>query len=200
MPILYEGRVATQIVGRDITQRKKAERTIQFMAFKDSLTRLPNRHMFRQHLNKVLIHDKDQMFAVMFIDLDRFKIIIFLENMDKEKVTQVAQRLLIEFTMPFQIDCQDFFVTPSIGISIYPTDGADEETLTKNADTAMYLAKERGKNNYQFYTPNLLGVSFRKMELENGLRKALEHNELMIYYQPLRNRIFFIELLEAPSD
>lgn len=223
MPILYEGRLARQVVGRDITQRKKAEKTIQFMAYYDALTGLSNRYRFRQHLNEVLAQKRNQMLAVLFLDLDRFKIIndtkghtigdillqkvaqrlegavqndgmvsrqggdefiILLEDIDKEKVAQVAQRLLDEFSNPIAINQQEYFVTPSIGISIYPTDGNDEETLIKHADTAMYLAKERGKNNFQFYTSHLIGLSSRKMELENGLRKALEQNELMIYYQP----------------
>lgn len=223
MPILYEGRPARQLVGRDITQRKKAEKTIQFMAYHDALTGLPNRYKFRQHLNEVLIQKENQMLAVLFLDLDRFKIIndtkghttgdlllqkvakrleetiqndgmvsrqggdefiILLEDTDKEKMTRVAQRLLDEFSNPITINHQEYFVTTSIGISIFPTDGEDEETLIQLADTAMYLAKERGKNNFQFYTSQLIGLSSRKMELENGLRKALEQNELIIYYQP----------------
>jgi diguanylate cyclase (GGDEF)-like protein/PAS domain S-box-containing protein len=223
MPILYEGRLARQVVGRDITQRKKAEKTIQFMAYHDALTRLPNRYKFRQHLNEVLSQKRNQMLAVLFLDLDRFKIIndtkghttgdlllqkvgkrleetvqhdgmvsrqggdefiILLEDVNKEKTTQVAQRILDEFSNPIVINHQEYFITPSIGISIYPTDGDDEETLIQLADTAMYLAKERGKNNFQFYTSQLIGLSSRKMELENGLRKALEQDELTIYYQP----------------
>jgi diguanylate cyclase (GGDEF)-like protein/PAS domain S-box-containing protein len=223
MSILYEGRPAQQVVGRDISERKKSEKTIQFMAFYDGLTGLPNRNRFRQHLNEVLSHQKDQMAAVLFLDLDRFKIIndtkghstgdlllqsvakrlekavqndgmvsrqggdefiILLEDIDKEKATQVAQRIIDEFSNPLELDHQEFFVSTSIGISMYPMDGEDEETLLKHADTAMYLAKENGKNNYQFYTSLLNDHSSRKMELENSLRKALELNQLVLYYQP----------------
>ncbi|WML50573.1 EAL domain-containing protein [Neobacillus sp. PS3-34] len=223
MPILYEGRVARQIVGRDITQRKKTEKTIQYMAYYDALTGLPNRNMFRQHLNEALKKLNNGMLAVLFLDLDRFKIIndtkghtigdlilqivakrlknavqeegmvsrqggdefiILLENIDKVKVIQLAQRILAEFSYPIEINQQEFFVTPSIGISLSPTDGDDEETLIKHADTAMYLAKERGKNNFQFYTSQLHGLSSRKMELENGMRKALEQNQFVLFYQP----------------
>jgi diguanylate cyclase (GGDEF)-like protein/PAS domain S-box-containing protein len=223
MPILYEGRHAMQLVGRDITERKKAEKTIQYMAYNDDLTGLPNRYMFWKQLHNLLQQKTDQMVAVLFLDLDRFKIIndtqghttgdillqevarrlkksihkeglvsrqggdefiIYLEDTSKDKAAHVAQRLLGEISRPIEINSQEYYVTPSIGISIYPTDGADEDTLIKHADTAMYLAKERGKNNFQFYTPELLGASSRKMELENGLRKALEQNELMIHYQP----------------
>lgn len=220
--IFYEGRFAVQVVGRDITERKQAEKTIQNMAYFDSLTGLPNRNRFRHHLNEALKQHADQMLAVLFLDLDRFKIIndtkghtvgdvilqkvanrlemavqnegfvsrqggdefiILLEDIDKEKTTKLAKQILNEFSYPLEVNNQEFYVTPSIGISIFPIDGMDEETLIKNADTAMYQAKERG-NNFCFYSSNLNGISIRKMELENGLRKALEQEQLMLYYQP----------------
>jgi diguanylate cyclase (GGDEF)-like protein/PAS domain S-box-containing protein len=223
MPILYEGRLARQIVGRDITQRKKAEKTIQNMAFYDALTGLPNRNKFRQELNVLLSNPNNQMLAVLFLDLDRFKIIndtkghtvgdlllkqvanrlvlavqkdgmvsrhggdefiILLKDMDKMQVSDMSKRILTEFSKPLELNNQEFYVTPSIGISLYPSDGSDEETLIKLADIAMYVAKERGKNNFQFYSSQLNGLSSRKMELENGLRKALEQNQLLLYYQP----------------
>jgi diguanylate cyclase (GGDEF)-like protein/PAS domain S-box-containing protein len=226
MPIQYEGRMAKQIVGRDISERKKAENTIKFMAYHDALTGLPNRNMFRKQLNEALKHKGNGMLAVLFLDLDRFKIIndtkghklgdlllqivakrlenavqadglvsrqggdefiILLENIDKERVKVVAQRILDEFSMAIIINNQEFFVTSSIGISLAPIDGNDEETLIKHADTAMYLAKEHGKNNFQFYTSQLHGLSSRKMELENGLRKALEQGQLALHYQPQVN-------------
>jgi len=225
MPILFEGRMAEQIVGRDLTQRKKAEKTIKYMAYYDVLTGLPNRNMVRKHLNAAL-KKGDQGLAVLFLDLDRFKIIndtkghrvgdlllkvvasrlknavqgmglvsrqggdefiILLKGLNKTQVIEVAERILGEFSAGIEIENQEFFVTPSIGISMAPGDGSDEETLIKHADTAMYLAKERGKNNYQFYTDQLHGLSSRKMELENGLRKALEQNQLMLHYQPQVN-------------
>jgi diguanylate cyclase (GGDEF)-like protein/PAS domain S-box-containing protein len=210
--IFYEGRSAVQVVGRDITERKKTEKTIQYMAFYDSLTGLPNRNQFRNYLNEVLATKDDKMLAVLFLDLDRFKIIndtkghtvgdfilqmvaarlaatvknegvvsrqggdefiILLEDIEKERAKLVAQQILSEFTNPLEVNDQEFFVTPSIGISLYPADGIDVETLIKNADTAMYQAKERGKNNFQFYSSNLNGISIRKMEMENRLRKEL---------------------------
>lgn len=221
--ILYEGRFAIQVVGRDITQRKKSEQTIKFMAFYDSLTGLPNRNQFRNHLNEILRHQQKKMHAVLFLDLDRFKIIndtkghsvgdiilqkvadrlekavqkdglvsrqggdefiIVLEDTGRENASQVAKRILNEFSNPFEVNNEEFYVTPSIGISIYPTDGGDEETLIKNADTAMYQAKEYGKNNFQFYTNNLEGISTRKMKLENWLRRALEQDQITLHYQP----------------
>lgn len=222
--ILYEGRFAIQVVGRDITQRKKSEQTIKFMAYYDTLTALPNRNQFRNHLNEVLQQQKTKMHAVIFLDLDRFKIIndtkghsvgdiilqkvagrlekavqneglvsrqggdefiIVLEDVNKEEnASQVAKRILNEFSYPFEVNNEEFYVTPSIGISIYPTDGSNEETLIKNADTAMYQAKDRGKNNYQFYSNNLDGISTWKMKLENWLRRAMEQNQMTLHYQP----------------
>jgi diguanylate cyclase (GGDEF)-like protein/PAS domain S-box-containing protein len=221
--ILYEGRYAIQVVGSDISERKRAEKTIQNMAYYDTLTGLPNRNRFTKQLNEVLNKQDTQNLAVLFLDLDRFKIIndtkghtvgdlmlqkvgnrlkdtvgnegfvsrqggdefiILLEDTTKEIVTNVAQRILDEFAKPIEINKQEFFVTPSIGISLYPCDGTDEETLIKHADTAMYKAKELGKNNFRFYSSNLNGSSIRNMELENGLRKALELNQFTLYYQP----------------
>jgi diguanylate cyclase (GGDEF)-like protein/PAS domain S-box-containing protein len=221
--ILYEGRFAVQVVGRDITQRKQSEQTIKFMAFYDTLTSLPNRNQFRNHLIKILHQQVDKKHAVLFLDLDRFKIIndtkghsigdiilqkvagrlekavqneglvsrqggdefiIVLEDVDKENASQVAKRILNEFSYPFEVNSEEFFVTTSIGISIYPMDGRDEETLIKNADTAMYQAKENGKNNYQFYSNNLDGISTWKMKLETLLRRAMDQKQMTLHYQP----------------
>ncbi|MDF2854823.1 MAG: hypothetical protein K0Q87_674 [Neobacillus sp.] len=236
--ILYEGRFAVQVVGRDITHRKKSEKTIQYMAYYDTLTGLPNRNRFRQHLNDVLLNHDNQMHAVLFLDLDRFKIIndtkghsvgdiilqkvsgrlelavqgeglvsrqggdefiILLEDIEIEKANKVAQRILDKFSTPFDVNGDEFFVTTSIGISIYPRDGQDEEKLIKNADSAMYQAKERGKNNFQFYTNTLDGNSTWKMKLENWLRRALEQDQMALHYQPqldlLTGKIVGVEAL-----
>lgn len=223
VPILYEGRMAEQIVGRDISQRKQAEATIKRMAYYDVLTSLPNRFMLRSYIESALRENNGETIAVLFLDLDRFKIIndtkghttgdqvlkkvalmlekavgneglvarnggdefiIVLRNTDKLKIEKVAKRILFELSLGIKIDCHEYFLTTSIGISLTPEDGKDEETLIKHADTAMYSAKKRGKNNYQFYTCQLDRQSNRKLELENGLRKALELNQLELHYQP----------------
>ncbi|MCM3693733.1 sensor domain-containing protein [Neobacillus niacini] len=221
--ILYEGRFAVQVVGSDITQRKQSEKTIKFMAYYDTLTRLPNRNQFRNHLIEILHQQEDKKHAVLFLDLDRFKIIndtkghsvgdiilqkvagrlekavqseglvsrqggdefiIVLEDVDKENASNVAKRILNEFSYPFEVNSEEFYVTTSIGISIYPMDGRNEESLIKNADTAMYQAKENGKNNYQFYSNNLDGISTWKMKLENWLRRAMDKKQMTLHYQP----------------
>ncbi|WP_232214237.1 bifunctional diguanylate cyclase/phosphodiesterase [Bacillus sp. SG-1] len=226
MPILYGSKPAIQIVGRDITERKKTEETIREMAYYDTLTSLPNRNMFKLRLNKLLESSPSTSLAILFLDLDRFKVIndtkghstgdrllvkvadrltdvlnkegevfrqggdefiLLLDNSDKEKAASLSVRILQSFTKPIDISGQDFFVTPSIGISMYPDDGMDQETLIKHADTAMYLAKDRGKNNFQFYNRNLNRNTTRKMDLENELRKALELQQLVLFYQPKVN-------------
>jgi len=223
MNLLYEGRKARLIVGRDITERKKADEMIHQMAYYDSLTGLPNRNMFKDHLNEHLSQVNDNMLAVLFLDLDRFKIIndtkghstgdlllqkaakrlveavgnqgmvsrqggdefiILLESTSYEEIEEVAQGIIQAFSHPFDLNGDEFFVTPSVGISLYPVDGEDQESLIKHADTAMYLAKERGKNNYQYYNSTLQNVSTRKMELEVGLRKALAKEHFEVFYQP----------------
>lgn len=223
MPILYGGRMAIQLVGRDITNRKETEKIIRTMAYYDSLTGLPNRNKFKQYLNESIREAPDQSIAILFLDLDRFKVIndtkghstgdiilekvafqlknvvkdkgivfrqggdefiILLSNLTGQEVEETTGEVLQSFNRPIVIHEQEFFVTPSIGISMYPKDGEDQESLIKHADTAMYLAKERGKNNYQFYFPELEKASSRNMELENGLRKVLELDQLTLYYQP----------------
>ncbi|MGG1631692.1 sensor domain-containing protein [Rossellomorea sp. NRS-1567] len=223
MPILYGGRMAIQLVGRDITNRKETEKTIRTMAYYDSLTGLPNRNKFKKYLNESIREAPDQSIAILFLDLDRFKVIndtkghstgdiilekvavrlkyvvedkgivfrqggdefiILLSNLNEKEVEETTSEVLHSFNSPIVIHEQEFFVTPSIGISMYPKDGEDQESLIKHADTAMYLAKDRGKNNYQFYFPELEKASSRNMELENGLRKVLELKQLTLHYQP----------------
>lgn len=224
MKILYEGRSAKLVVGRDITERKKAQQLIHNMAYYDSVTNLPNRNMFKEHLiNSLTTNGENQELAVLFLDLDRFKVIndtkghstgdlllkdvadrirstvksdglvsrqggdeflILLEGMRKEEIEKIAQQIIDDFSRPFFVHCEEVFVTASIGISLYPYDGKDQETLIKNADTAMYLAKERGKNNYQYYNEGLNTQSTRKMVLEVGLRKALDTHQFNMVYQP----------------
>ncbi|MEW6332049.1 MAG: EAL domain-containing protein [Pseudomonadota bacterium] len=102
-----------------------------------------------------------------------------------DDVTHVAQKLLDHFLPPFRIAGRDLFVSPSIGITLYPFDGNNAEDLIKNADIAMYHAKERGRNNFQFYTPELNVRAARRLELETGLRQALEKNQFILHFQPL---------------
>ena len=103
---------------------------------------------------------------------------------DMDEVYHLAARMLEIFKQPWVLDEHEFYVTASIGISVYPNDGPDFQELMKNADAAMYRAKETGKNNFQIYTHELNLRIMERMEIENHLRKAIERNEFILYYQP----------------
>ncbi|KAF0154257.1 MAG: PAS/PAC sensor-containing diguanylate cyclase/phosphodiesterase [Syntrophaceae bacterium] len=212
-------------VGHDITERKLAEERIQYLATYDGLTGLPNRILFSQLLNHAIQSARRHkgVFAVFFIDLDRFKIIndtlghdagdrllqemsvrfkqslreldtvarlggdefvVLIEEIgDVSYVATVAQKILSAAIRPMTILGEECRVTASIGISIYPKDGEDEQTLMKNADVAMYYAKEEGKNNFKLYSKDIKSQSVERLSLETKLRFALERNELSLQYQ-----------------
>ena len=102
----------------------------------------------------------------------------------RQDIALIAENTLAMFSRPFLVDEQDVFISASIGISIYPDDGEDTDTLLRNADVAMYCAKSEGRNNYQFYMPALTHRVQERLNIETCLRQALKKNELMLYYQP----------------
>ena len=214
---------------RDITERKLIEQELNHMATHDVLTGLPNRLMFSQLLNHAIQsaqRNKKQL-AVLFIDLDRFKIIndslgheagdrmlqeianrfrqllrsadivgrlggdefiILIEDVNElSQVATLAHKILTTTIKPAVLMGEECRVTASIGISVYPTDGQDEQSLMKNADRAMYFAKEEGKNNYQFYSENIQSMANERLSIETNLRRALERNELFLNYQAKLN-------------
>ncbi|HEY6064856.1 MAG TPA: EAL domain-containing protein, partial [Thermoanaerobaculia bacterium] len=104
---------------------------------------------------------------------------------DDEDAEIVARKILTAIRLPFAIEDRDYFLTTSMGVSLYPTDGIDTETLIQNADTAMYRAKEQGRDNYQLYSPAMDTRANERLSLENRLRQALQRDELVLFYQPI---------------
>lgn|GEM_PF-1891259 len=215
-------------IAKDITERKQSERLIYHLAYHDALTDLPNRRMFKERLAEELAGAKagGHMLAVMFLDLDRFKVIndslghdvgdmlleavadklrtciekqdllarmggdeftvLLTDVRDLAQVKQTAERIMEVFRQPFALGTHALHVSTSIGIAICPRDGEDAESLMKNADYAMYRAKEQGKNRYQFYSADEPdGENPVSYELEAALRRSVERKELVLVYQPL---------------
>jgi PAS domain S-box-containing protein len=111
-------------------------------------------------------------------------LVLLTDIKDIQDVARVSRRLLKDFSQPFDLIGQEVVMSASIGISIFPEDGENHECLLKNADIAMYHAKDKGKNNYQFYSDTMNVETFERLALENDLRRALEWNEFQLYYQP----------------
>ncbi|HUP46666.1 MAG TPA: EAL domain-containing protein [Thermoanaerobaculia bacterium] len=214
-------------VVRDITERTYAEEQIKHLAYHDVLTGLPNRLLFKDRLTVALSHaqrDSNRV-AVLFLDLDRFKVIndslghnvgdqllqavairvqacvresdtvarlggdeftVLLPGLGRsEDAAVVAQKILESIRYPFHIEGREFFSTTSVGISVYPEDGTDASTLIKNADTAMYQAKELGRDNYQLFNAFVNAKALQRIAMEHGLRRALPNGEFDIHYQPI---------------
>ncbi|VAW81763.1 diguanylate cyclase/phosphodiesterase (GGDEF & EAL domains) with PAS/PAC sensor(s) [hydrothermal vent metagenome] len=125
---------------------------------------------------------------------------ILLNDIEAEQdVSLLAKMILLNLEQPFEVSGRELFITASIGICLFPGDGEDSGTLLKNADVAMYKAKDLGKNNYQFYSADMSARAFQRLTMENSLRRALEREEFRLFYQPQidieENRIIGVEAL-----
>ncbi|MEH7382343.1 EAL domain-containing protein [Bacillus sp. JJ1533] len=153
----------------------------RFKFFNDSMGHVAGDHLL-QEVGKRLASISQKSYKVFRQGGDEF--IVILPNTTRELSEQFAQYVNRAFEKPFLLEQKEFFISASIGISIFPTDGRNGDTLIKNADTALYRAKELGRSLHQFYSSDLQKQTSHLMQLETGLRKAIEKNELEIYYQP----------------
>ena len=210
----------------DISERQTAQKRIEFLAYHDALTGLPNRLLAKDHMEQAihLAERENSKVALFFIDLDKFKTIndslghaigdgllkgvsirlreclrdidtlsrqggdeflIVLNNArDTESVAVVAEKILGRMAKPFVINDHELSISLSIGIAVYPDDGKDFDTLLKQSDTAMYQAKESGRNTHRFHTEKMNFDAIEHLRMRNGLRQALEHGEFVLHYQP----------------
>ncbi|TDY02456.1 putative bifunctional diguanylate cyclase/phosphodiesterase [Thiohalophilus thiocyanatoxydans] len=210
----------------DISAIKQSQEKLDFLAYHDPLTTLPNRVLFTDRLTQALERSRreNNRLAIIFIDLDRFKnindtlghafgdqllvdaglrllnnvrkvdtvarlggdeFIVLLEDVESEEhVAYFAGKLNRAFVEPFIVNDNHLHLTLSMGICISPADGTDVETLLKNADAAMYRAKEQGRNGFQFFTRDISLRAYERLTLETNLRDALKKEQLELYYQP----------------
>ena len=111
-------------------------------------------------------------------------VVVLAEQPTVESVVAVVERIIEEVAQPVTIDGRELYVTCSVGIALYPTDGGDVTTLLRNADAAMFSAKERGRNSFQFYAPNMNALALERLAMEGSLRRATEREEFEVHYQP----------------
>ncbi|WP_164931905.1 EAL domain-containing protein [Janthinobacterium sp. 17J80-10] len=211
---------------QDITDSKVSEAYIEFLAYHDALTKLPNRLLAKDRLEQAMAYSDraHAKAALLFIDLDSFKsvndslghligdallkavatrlresvretetisrqggdefLIVLSDMRDNEAIAKVAEKVLDNMARVFNIDGLELFATLSMGVAVYPDDGRDFNTLLKKADTAMYHAKEAGRDTYRFYAEQMNAEASAHLNMRNGLRLALERGEFVLHYQP----------------
>ncbi len=211
----------------DITDRKRSEERLAFLAQYDVLTGLPNRALFYDRLRQAVVRARREqsMVGLLFLDLDRFKHIndtlghaagdrvlkvvadrlkgflrevdtiarlggdeftVIIEGVsDTEQVASVAEKIKAALSESVVLDGHDMLVSASVGITLYPQDAEDIESLIKNADIAMYHAKHRGgRQQYQFYDAGMAPLAADRLEMEARLKHAIENQEFVLHYQP----------------
>ncbi len=208
---------------------KKQTKILEYQAYHDSLTALPNRALFQDRLKQSIVSAKrnNQMFALLFIDLDQFKKIndslghhvgdevliesakrfkkilreedtlsrlggdeftIILKDIKQVKgAATVAQKLINTLKKPIVTKHHTLHISASVGISIYPENATTAEDLLKFSDTAMYKAKDEGRNNFQFYSTEMTKEAFSRVVMENSLRVAIKEKQFKVYFQPQYN-------------
>ncbi|MDT8902236.1 putative bifunctional diguanylate cyclase/phosphodiesterase [Anaeroselena agilis] len=208
----------------DISERKAKEELVRHMAYHDSLTGIANRAALNRKLQDLAAGTAEGLRgAIVFIDLDNFKVIndtfghshgdkllvlvsrqlrdidddrhfvarvggdefiVLIEDADRGRAAEYADRLLAIFANPLSLNGKSVYVTVSVGVTVFPDDGVSAEELFKNADLAMYKAKELGKNRHVFFDRSMDELVRRKMMTERDLREAIPNGELRLSYQP----------------
>lgn len=227
---IFEGDKVIEVVGTiiDITNRKKAENLAKQMAYYDFLTQLPNRRYLQEKAEKFIFqHEMNyKTFALMFIDIDRFKnindsmghsagdqllvqlsgrlqkiirkedfvarlggdeFIILLPDVTENEAREHAKKIVKHLKQSFKHRNLEIYIRPSIGISMFPTDGMDYDSLLGSADIAMYKNKKQLNADFQFFTQTLRQNILERTLLEMDLQQAIERNQFELYYQPKIN-------------
>ena len=216
----------SMLVVSHLTRLLRERTVLEHHALHDDLTGLPNRVLFLDRLSLAVLHaqHRNELLAVMFVDLDRFKTvndslghaagddllratasrlrervrdgdtvarvggdefcIVLPQLAHAGDATAVATKILESFTLPFAIEGRTLFVSPSLGVAIFPGHGVDAEELLRNADAAMYRAKEGGRNTVEVYTEELTVRARERLSLETNLHSAIEGGQLTLHYQP----------------
>ena len=226
---------------KSVVAKVVAERKVELLAYRDSLTGLPNRLLFADRLEQAVIRAQRNRssLALMLIDIDDFKLVndsfgheagdkliqavgqligrslrradtiarlggdefaVIVEGIaSADDAISIADNLTTILEHNVRLDDQETYTSASIGIAVFPEDGKDARQLLKNADTAMYRAKENGRHCFQFYKPEMSVTAMERLELENSLRAAFESDEFLIHYQPVidlhKNDIHCVEAL-----
>ena len=226
---------------RSVVAKVIAERKVKLLAYRDTLTSLPNRLLFADRLEQAVIRSERSRtsMALMLVDIDDFKLVndsfghdagdklikavgdliskslrradtiarlggdefaVIIEGIEgADDAISIADNLTTILEHNVRLDDQETYTSASIGIAIYPDDGKDARTMLKNADTAMFRAKENGRHCFQFYKPEMSVSAMERLDLENSLKAAFENDEFVIHYQPVidihKNEVAGVEAL-----
>jgi len=215
----------TVLFAKDLSEKLEAQRRIEQLAYTDPLTGLPNRLLLGERVAHAICvaQRSGERFALLFLDLDRFKsindslghmfgdrvlveiaarlqrclrqtdtlarlggdeFVVHLHGADREAAARAAQRLIAAVAHPVTIDQMQFTLSASIGIAMYPDDGASLDELIQSADTAMYQVKERGKGHYRFYQPQMNADLLQRVQMDHAMREGLQRDEFVLHFQP----------------